>query len=550
MTYMLSAAAKRLREQLATAGAATGSAMVQHLPHGVGAQPVSLRERERGKRVSAWDFFTAAQKADIKAGTALVDVSGAINAAITEAYGASLGVVDDWVDTTPPYSARLGACLVELPTGVMRIDSPITLLQGVGIVGMGMRASVLKGTAARMVELNGSPDHYNAFGLVLEDFGIIGDRSVAGQIGLALQRAAWGEVRRVWVTHCGGHGIVIRECLATMLVGVQSHRNKGDGLRVADGTTSWTDATPTGYPTNALTRIGGHYGFNDGAGVSLACDGPIALGGANGCKFVGGALEYNHFSDPSPTGQNVRDTSASYVPNEFDAVWFEGGTVRWHIFKDSPNESNALLLNNCKHFGTGPTGPVERFARIVKGRLIDKGSNGHGDSYKSVAGSVAPYRITKATARVELIDVGGATVSAAGPWVEDENGATTGLHDNTRIGVYGQTAGPVRHTAEAGQSGIEQATQGDTHPWMRAIGSRLLQFGSGAAAPDAQAGWMAARMFGTDNDTHLRAGIGNWNGGHLAMGGYRLWVDAAGRLRIKPGVPTSDTDGTVVGVQS
>jgi hypothetical protein len=36
----------------------------------------------------------------------------------------------------------------------------------------------------------------------------------------------------------------------------------------------------------------------------------------------------------------------------------------------------------------------------------------------------------------------------------------------------------------------------------------------------------------------------------IAFGGYFLWVDATGDLRIKSGAPTSDTDGTVVGTQT
>lgn len=35
----------------------------------------------------------------------------------------------------------------------------------------------------------------------------------------------------------------------------------------------------------------------------------------------------------------------------------------------------------------------------------------------------------------------------------------------------------------------------------------------------------------------------------LSFGSYRLWVDSTGKLRIKSGGPTSDTDGTVVGTQ-
>ena len=36
----------------------------------------------------------------------------------------------------------------------------------------------------------------------------------------------------------------------------------------------------------------------------------------------------------------------------------------------------------------------------------------------------------------------------------------------------------------------------------------------------------------------------------LLLGGYQIWVDAFGKLRIKDGAPTSDTDGTVVGDQT
>lgn len=43
---------------------------------------------------------------------------------------------------------------------------------------------------------------------------------------------------------------------------------------------------------------------------------------------------------------------------------------------------------------------------------------------------------------------------------------------------------------------------------------------------------------------------GQYDSGHLIMGGYHLWVDGSGRLRIKSGAPTSSTDGTVVGAQS
>ena len=39
-----------------------------------------------------------------------------------------------------------------------------------------------------------------------------------------------------------------------------------------------------------------------------------------------------------------------------------------------------------------------------------------------------------------------------------------------------------------------------------------------------------------------------WNGFHPKWGNYRVWIDATGVMRLKNGAPTSDTDGTAIGV--
>lgn len=41
-----------------------------------------------------------------------------------------------------------------------------------------------------------------------------------------------------------------------------------------------------------------------------------------------------------------------------------------------------------------------------------------------------------------------------------------------------------------------------------------------------------------------------WNGPHMTMGTFHLWVDSSGRLRMKASAPASDTDGAVVGTQN
>lgn len=48
----------------------------------------------------------------------------------------------------------------------------------------------------------------------------------------------------------------------------------------------------------------------------------------------------------------------------------------------------------------------------------------------------------------------------------------------------------------------------------------------------------------------VSAGQSGYNFYPLTLGNYCFWVDGSGRLRIKNGAPTSDTDGTVVGTQT
>lgn len=75
-----------------------------------------------------------------------------------------------------------------------------------------------------------------------------------------------------------------------------------------------------------------------------------------------------------------------------------------------------------------------------------------------------------------------------------------------------------------------------------------LLFGGGGAAADILLYRHLANILTMGVGDHFRLD-GTWNGGHLHMGNYRLWVDATGKLRVKNGAPTSDTDGTVVGSQ-
>ena len=64
----------------------------------------------------------------------------------------------------------------------------------------------------------------------------------------------------------------------------------------------------------------------------------------------------------------------------------------------------------------------------------------------------------------------------------------------------------------------------------------------------------SSRKFSVENDGSIGCGCpgsgGAWDTGHLRLGSYHIWVDSTGNLRMKNGVPTSDTDGNIVGTQS
>lgn len=54
----------------------------------------------------------------------------------------------------------------------------------------------------------------------------------------------------------------------------------------------------------------------------------------------------------------------------------------------------------------------------------------------------------------------------------------------------------------------------------------------------------------TIEDGNLVCDSSAWDGPHIVLDPYHIWVDGTGDLRIKSGAPSSDTDGTVVGTQS
>ena len=74
------------------------------------------------------------------------------------------------------------------------------------------------------------------------------------------------------------------------------------------------------------------------------------------------------------------------------------------------------------------------------------------------------------------------------------------------------------------------------------IGANIIRFYQGST--------YLAQFGATYSDIKQLVVDSAWNLYGFGMGSYKLWVDGSGRLRIKNGIPVSDTDGTIVGTQS
>ena len=84
-----------------------------------------------------------------------------------------------------------------------------------------------------------------------------------------------------------------------------------------------------------------------------------------------------------------------------------------------------------------------------------------------------------------------------------------------------------------------------------ALVSGILEFGSNLSMRMKAGGDIEVQPKATKHIYFYdAAGTSSYSTGHVVLGTYHLWVNSGGKLYIKNGAPTSDTDGTVVGTQT
>ena len=444
---------------------------------------------------------------------------------------------------------RKGGATVHLPAGEYRTTATLSVPQNVSIEGDGRHASVIRSTATAHVLRNDARSStqgtYDRSGIALRNFGIIGDRSKPRQVGIGLLRAVGARIDNVHVSKCGLHGIELLQVGCSSFSNVECVRNGGHGLDIGQGKDDW-DKPANAWPSNANLFETYRATQNDGAGVRLGR-------ASNGNMFLNAVCEYNGHSGADNAGFNVVSASDGYVPNIFHGLWTEG-PVESHVLVENNDISTALELVNWRHFGNGASGNVNRALIVRRGTVRLRGAVSPAASYRRIAGSIAPFRLASLQdAIIHVTDASGALVAGL-DMVEGPDGKSSGLENNLRQRGFDVVYGPLRHYGADGSVAADEwytdRFRGD--PYLRIEPfHKALAFGDGRAAPDVMLKRTGARTLGLDN-----RGGGQffdhgsmWNGGHLKMGNHHLWVDSAGVLRIKEGMPNGDTDGMAVGTQ-
>jgi hypothetical protein len=448
----------------------TGSSLVGFLQSGTSAVATTVQTKER-QVVSVFDFFTAAQIADVNSCTASIDTRNAINAAIEYAY---TFVVTQTVFDEYGWQSRGGATVYFPPGKYLTSSGPIQIRPNVSLKGNGKSSSVIYSTYDGIIfevkQANKSGE-YNQAGITIQDLMVIGSRSTTAQTAFDLLRPVGMKMIGVVINSCSSDGMILREVSNSTFIDIEIANCGGCGLRIMEGSTN--------LPSNANTFISPRILYNDG-------DGLILQEQVNGNTFIGGSIERNGYATVGVGFYNVKITSNSYQPNHFIDLWTEGPCDA-HVLINSSSGTGAITrFTGWKHFGEGAAASPNRALIITSGYAIVTEPTASQVSYKIINGSNSPFRVDKAggAAIIYLQTPTGATITSPTDWVEDENGNHTGLFGIAYVKDATFVLGPQAFYNDGGAGdGVAYRNDNQSFPWYQ---SRAFQkdvlIGTGAVA--------------------------------------------------------------------
>ena len=362
--------------------------------------------------------------------------------------------------------------------GTYVTSATINLYNGVSLIGAGKGSTIIKSSYDGYILQNQfASGTYTNEGSSVKNLLIIGDRTKTSQVGIGLLRDVNGYFENVGIFQTGSHGWSLKQCLQTQLSNIEAVQCVGNGIKLNSGQISWADPTSNGYPCNVVGCISGHFYQNDAEGIYLT-------GECSSCLFLNCVSEYNYNSSPSNTGYNIKIDCKSVTPNQFTNTWCEG-PCQAHIYVDTGGGSQANRITNLNHYSNGLTGNVDRAIIVNIGVIYLEGAYGQAAPYKLINGSIAPFRVTKATGVIYANNLNGNTIYN-NRYIEDETGATTGLLNNVKMNNFGITYELGYSYGTSGIASQRWADETQSFPFLQIVPGFGLMLGDGTAAPTAQ----------------------------------------------------------------
>lgn len=579
---------------LAALAASGGSALIGFLQAGTGAVTRTAQSKMRDT-ISVFDFMTAAQISAVQTNNYSVvtgaEITAACQAALTAAVGRTL--------LFPAGTYVITSTLTYQPAAYVSAFGP-----GVRVIGDGVGSTIfdnrVNGPMISMITGSTSGSFQGALGAVLEGFKITRTTSTSSGVGIYMTAAYNATVRNVHIIGMSSHGIQIPCVLGdndgsnmVRLDHVRIENCAGWGVKAdgnagfnetsfmylqhvfiqACGTTNAAYQPPSGgmiWKGQILTMMQCAFTLNENAALWI----PGAAGLAQTVDIQSTTFEnnkarsffcrgvsafkarniqfYNNNSYTSTVGCEF--DGAAYVIRQVDingvVVRATDGNNPYTAFKISG--ANAQL-NTCRvrnvvweNFDyTGQTrfdgwqfDPVPNNCQIVVASSTDVTFK---PNQYIGTGNKVPFRLIGPTAQSS-----GGVASTSGEWVTLEVPSSgfavplAGVLANTRYWCYlYDNAGAPAIEVSSSASQVTDTTSGyavkSADPTRYYIGS-ILGGGTNATAATTGIGWL--------NPTVLANGATN----AVAY----LWSDSSGKLRIKSSgtLPSSDTDGTIVGTQT
>lgn len=510
----------------ASSVAGISSDMVAYTPAGTGAVATTVQSKLQ-ETVSVFDFMTAAQIADVKARTGSINVAAAIQAAVNS-LSASGGVV-------------------YFPPGVYLVSSTIAITGKSNVVlkGIGYSGSWTSSTLGSSIKISSSlvdgfdftSHSYNCTVQGLHIFG--GKRAVHFDTCLGWHVIECNLRQNVTGLECYGNGVgIVRDCM------IRDNTTSGIYLAASSGDTVITGCDIGGNGINVICATGNTHitdnaifsSKNSGNGCGILVDATQASADSTirNCVISGNLIANNDrqivVKGTSLANTNVQDVwihsnhihQADDGGEGFDSSFAYGQGVFIQFAKRVHIHHNNII--GCRDYGIKAVSCVtgvfidHNYVRNgnAAGVIFDLVQWGRIDNneFTSNAGTAIQMNCTAVGDYNQNNRIHGNAFQFNGAiYTENTNTRANFIHDNLggTLGDYSlSTTAPISQLRHPVQGGNQQSWKNQT------------LYVDGAA----------------------------WDGPRLALGSYNFWVDGIGRLRIKSGSPTSDTDGTVVGTQT